>query len=623
MMAEKTRVFCMAIALAVVLSGAARAANEEPIDGKGRVILGWDEFRKVTRFDAKRLPDGAGQTITLPWKEVEELLDIKIQNMGKTRIEIPWAEFKALLKWSLERKKPEDKKAPPPTDYVISSSDYAGTLSRDGGEFTLTMEIDILKEEGWKRVRLLPATVALKKATLPEGAYLNVHARYYEMMTLGKGKMPVKLTFAASVQEDGGINRLAFGRVPAGTCVLNLTVAGDVKLKVPGAQLVVSKKDAEGNTNVIAALPSEAPVVISWERALPKVAEVPPSIYAETRTLVGVADGMLMCREVVNFNILHSPVRVLTLDVPEGVSILEVTGQRLQDWNVDKGKLQVQLSYDVVGSYKLDVRYERPVAAGKADIPIVRASDAVREKGFLGVVALANVEITGKAEKGASGIDVSELPPEILAMTSQPVLLAYRYIGQDFAIPLSILKHDDVAVLVTIIDSAAFTTMQLMDGRRMTKAIYTVRNNRNQFLRVKMPAGAEIWSVFVSGKSIRPAMDENGEVLIPLVRSSGAASGLAAFPVEVVYVETPKERPAESGKVRVDLPTCAEPIMHVMYNIYLPREGRYTAGWGKKAFVGPLRVVEEFTSLGIAGRQVVQVNAAKQARAIQQQAVRR
>ncbi|MDK1031646.1 MAG: hypothetical protein QGD94_06545, partial [Planctomycetia bacterium] len=234
-MRRRAIVLYTAVIAAVLLGpvwGPAGAAPVEEADGKGRVILGWDEFKNVTRFDEKRIPEGVTQTLTLPWSEVEELLGIKIENMGKTKIEIPWAEFKALLKWSLEKKKPKETKAPPPTDFVISSSEYKGTLSSDGGEFVLTMEINVLKEEGWKRIALLPSTVALKEVTLPQGAYLNTAGGFYEMITVGKGKMPVKLTFAAAVQGQGGINRLSFRRVPAGTCVLDLTVEGEVGLKV-------------------------------------------------------------------------------------------------------------------------------------------------------------------------------------------------------------------------------------------------------------------------------------------------------------------------------------------------------------------------------------------------------
>jgi len=133
-----------------------------------------------------------------------------------------------------------------------------------------------------------------------------------------------------------------------------------------------------------------------------------------------------------------------------------------------------------------------------------------------------------------------------------------------------------------------------------------------------MPEGSEIWSVSVSGNTVSPAKDEAGNVLVPLVRSSGGAQELAAFPVEIVYVETPKAKVPERGQLHVELPVCAEPVVHVMYSYYAPAEGKYTVGWGASGFSGPLQVVEEFTSLATgAGRQIVRVDAAKQAQQMQ------
>ena len=130
---------------------------------------------------------------------------------------------------------------------------------------------------------------------------------------------------------------------------------------------------------------------------------------------------------------------------------------------------------------------------------------------------------------------------EIASMTGQPVLLAYRYVGNNVSIPLTIKKHGEVPVLVTVGDSVLYTIMQLNDGRRMTRAVFSIRNNRNQFLRMKMPSEAEIWSASVGGKNVSPAKDAAGNVLIPLVRSIRTSSELAAFPVELVYVETPSK----------------------------------------------------------------------------------
>jgi hypothetical protein len=207
-------------------------------------------------------------------------------------------------------------------------------------------------------------------------------------------------------------------------------------------------------------------------------------------------------------------------------------------------------------------------------------------------------------------------------MTNQPILLGFRYVGEKIEIPLGIRRHGEVSVLATVADSAVFTGMQLSDGRRMTKATYSVRNNRRQFLRLAMPTGTEIWSVSVAGKAATPGKDTEGKVLIPLVRSKSGSSELAAFPVTVVYVHTPgegKSAPA-SGKLRVDLPVCEVPVMHVMYNVYLPAEGVYTKGWGATStFGGPVQVVPEFASMSTsAGVAIVARKPAKEAAQMQQ-----
>jgi hypothetical protein len=238
------------------------------------------------------------------------------------------------------------------------------------------------------------------------------------------------------------------------------------------------------------------------------------------------------------------------------------------------------------------------------------------------VVALANVELASGKIAGAREVDVRRLPADITAMTAQPVLLAYRYVGKDFTLPLAIKKHGEVSVLVTIADSVLYTIMQLNDGRRMTKAVFSVRNNRNQFLRLKMPAGTEIWSAAVSGKNVTPAKDEQGSVLIPLVRSSSRSRELTSFPVELVYIEAPRVTAPAEGKLEVTLPTLDVPVMHVMCNYYLPAEGTYTIRTGglfggsrKSGFSGVFAEVEEFARVTPAvGVKPVLVNPAAQVR---------
>jgi len=606
------------------------AAEREAVpklgEGRGQIILTWDEFVKITGYDPSKK---GSQTLTIPWSQVEELLGVKVDKVGGgTTVDLPWQEFKALLQWSLTRDAKKKDETPPPTDYIITSTQYtASNLSEEGTDFTLTANLNILRKKGWKRIPVLPTSVAIKQAKLPEGVFLNAAGKFYELLTEKSGAMEaVAITFSVAVSKSAGVNRIDFPRVLPGSSVLDLTVARkEVDVKVAGAQSVMPV--AEGDkTRVAAALPSGVPVSITWQRALPKVAAAPPKLYAETRTLVSVGDAMLLAQETVSFNILHSPVRELKLQVPAGVSVLTVTGRNMQDWRkTDKGELQVVLRNETVGSYSLRIVYEKAGGAeGAVEVPVIRAVGVEREQGFIGVVAMANVEIEAAKVTGATAIDVRQLPGEIPAMTGQPILLAFRYVGKELQIPLAIKRHREVAVLVTVVDAGLFTVMQLNDGRRITKALYTVRNNRNQFLRLGMPVAAEIWSVSVGGNTVAVAKDEAGNVLVPLVRSTRSASELDAFPVEIVYVEKPIGTVTEKGELAVNLPTCARvPVMHVMVNCYLPAEGKYEkpGGWfteSESGFSGPLRVVDEFTSLATgAGAAVVPTDDAGNAAAMQ------
>jgi len=613
-----------AVAVLASLVVAAPLKPQPTAMDKGKVILSWEQFVKITGYDPSKK---GSQVITIPWSQIEDLLGVKVERVGAgATVDLPWQEFKALLEYSLRKDKPPD--VPPPADYLIASSTYEGTLSAEGAALELALEINVLRKKGWKRIVVLPISVAIKKADLPKGVYLNATGKNYELLTQLDGTLNVKLSFAVAVTKKGGINRLEFARPARCSAVLKLTVAGEnVDVKVAGAQ-TISVKGQKGQAVVAAAIPAGRGMSISWERAIPKVPAAPTKLYAETRTLVSVADGLLLCQEIVNFNILHTGVRELKLTVPKGVSVLTVTAPGLQDWRVDKaGQLVVVLRSEIIGSQALRITYEQAGGeAGSVPVPVIRAVGAEREKGFIAVVALANVEIGAGEVTGATAIDARRLPADLTAMTNQPILLGFRYVGAELSIPLAIRKHGEVPVLVTVADSALLTGMQLNDGRRMTKVIYSVRNNRNQFLRLKMPADAEIWSVLVAGKTVSPGKDKQGNVLIPLVRSRSSASELAAFPVTLVYVQTPPGTTAApaDGTLRVDLPVCDAPVMHVMYNLYLPAEGKYTGSWGGSTFSGPLRPVEKFASLSTsAGATVVAARPAKQAAAMQQQFDRR
>jgi len=573
----------------------------------GRVLMKWEEFKKIVKLDDQQLAGAKAAAekdmLVISWQEVQNLLGVEVKDVKSAEIKLPWKEFKMLLEWSVKaaeekRLEAEKKKAElentAPVKFLITGAEYtAETVSEDGALFTGKFKLDILEKKGWKQINLLSGDVAIRETKLPKDVFLRLNQGMYALMTTNSGPLEVEVSFSVAVIKAGGSYSFVFGKVESGTSVLDVTIPdkdADVKIKNAQSKLVKTEK----GTRIVGALPATASVQVTWERAIPEAEKVPPKIYSETRTLLSVADGLLLGRVQVCFNILHTATRQLQMNLPTGVSVLEVTGTQIRDWRAGDGKLTVQFDKEVIGTSVMDIKYETSLdtKTGKTRVPVITGAGVEREKGHIAVVALTSVEIVGDLIAGAHAIDVKDLPGEIMGMTTQPILLAYRYVEPAFNVGLAIRKHADVDVLLTVVDRARFTTMQTLDGKRITRAVYNVRNNRNQFLRLAMPKDAEIWSASVAGKAIQPATDPEGRMLLPLVRSEGSG-GMSAFPVELVFAE--KGTPPDArggGEAKVMLPSCEEPIMQLTLEMYVPTEGRY------KNFAGTLKQVETFTALG-------------------------
>jgi hypothetical protein len=297
-------------------------------------------------------------------------------------------------------------------------------------------------------------------------------------------------------------------------------------------------------------------------------------VYAEVYTLVGISDGLMRATATVEHTILFAGKDKLDFQVPKGMTLVDVQGTGLRDWNhKDDGTLEVLLNYAAEGNYSLTMTMERVVSTEAGDLiaPIVHPIGVERSKGWVGVESRGNLEIQSGDVVQATPVDVRSLPAAILGITEQPVLLGYKYLTDKASVPLRVQQHDDVDVLVTLLDETRAQTMWTAEGRRLTSVKYQVRNNRKQFLRLSLPEQAELWSASVGGRAVQPASASDGQILIPLVRSQATGGALAAFEVEVVYVENGTPVP-ESGKgtFSASLPTADVPCTYVAWTIYAP-----------------------------------------------------
>jgi hypothetical protein len=490
----------------------------------------------------------------------------------------------------------------PPHDHAIGSARYRGKVVLEEGKplsavFEAKLHIEVLEKKAWARIPLLPATVALQSAKIAgREAAVVIEDGEYKLVTDRRGAFDLDLEFAASVTTAQGRSVVGFDLAASGATSVELSVPADQDLDFSVANARLKSDEVVGGNRIVkASLPSVGELSISWQNKIPESSKQTARVYAEVYSLVGIGDGIMRTTATIENTILFAGVERLQYKLPKDMTLLEVKGAGIRDWNLGAdGTLDVVLNYAAQGAYSLELQLERVVGEKSQDLaaPLVEPIGVERSKGWVGVEARGNLEIGGGKISGATVVDVRSLPAAILGITDQPVLLGYKYLGQDAKIPLEVAQHADVDVLVTLVDETRARTMWTREGRRLTSVKYQVRNNRRQFLRLQLPKTATLWSASVGGRAVQPAKAEDERVMIPLVRSQATGGALAAFEVEVVYVES-AEPTADNGRgtFKASLPRADAPSTYVAWIVYSPERARIR----KRTAGGTLRHVDELS----------------------------
>ncbi len=482
-----------------------------------------------------------------------------------------------------------------PRDATLSDVSLRGEVIR-GADGTPTsavirgrLHVDVHATDRWVRLPVLSSEVALMSATIAgKPAPLVLDGEWYTLVTNRPGPVDLDVQFAAHVATEAGASSFSFPLAPAGasTAFLDIPTTEPVEIVVAGARMQRETVKPDRVT-VEASVPSSARMSVRWQRAARDTAVAQEArVYSEVHSLVSVGDGLVRSTATIDHTILFAGVDSFKYDIPDGATVLDVRASGLRDWTVSgEGVLTVHLNYAAEAATTVAMDLEQILGEGSRTVqaPLVTPLGVERSKGWIGVTASGNLEVAAGEVVDASPVDVRTLPGRILGITNQPVLLGYKYLGTTAKIPLVVTAHDEVDVLVTLLDQASATTMFTVDGRRLTQVQWQVRNNRRQYLRLGLPEGAQLWSAAVAGRAVQPAKSGDGAVLVPLIRSSSSGGTLTSFVVEVVYVET-MDAPSSSGAghFEAQLPRTDVPTTYVSWTIYAPDgakvDGKHAVG---------------------------------------------
>jgi hypothetical protein len=529
-----------------------------------------------------------------------------LPDLPTTAVSVPWKDFKALLEAGVKPEPKKDVKPKPPTDWSVTAASYEAELLPTGAvKVDASFDVTVWKTDGWTTIPLLDTSAATASVELDgEPAALAVLKDTWASLVLEKhGTHKVKLSFFVNTEPKEGVSGFRFFAVRAPITRMHLTLPIAKATIVPDHAATISTTHTDTTTEAELVFRSAEHIGVNWrlptrpkpvQPKLTKAAKpvVPPQFTTAVSTLAKVTERFITCDATVEYSLLRAAsnkygavtgtLDTFQLELPTVANVLQVNGEGLE-WRqkaVDgMHRIDARLNHGVRERYTIHVRYELPIGndVSTVEIPAVRALDAVRQQGALGVATQDNVEITPSPEiKDLRRIDSAELPPLLLRQARTPLLLAYRFTDPEHTMAIDVRRLADVAVRQSAIDRAEITTVLTEDNVTVTRATYAVRNNIKQHLRVDIGRHAEVWSAEVGGRVVKPAKDEkSGAILIPLHKSGGSGRALEAFPVSLVYSDALADAPGLFGESTLRTPATDIAVNEATWQVFVPDTRSY------------------------------------------------
>jgi hypothetical protein len=222
-----------------------------------------------------------------------------------------------------------------------------------------------------------------------------------------------------------------------------------------------------------------------------------------------------------------------TLPLPDELA------QRYDLWSLN-------LDHKAAGAVAIIIHYERPRTLDSFEIPLVRPICDGQISEQLAIQASEELALTID-ESQAKEIDAVDLPP--LPVAASRVLAAYRLdapttaTGPQAAVTLNTAVHENYGIPSALAISAQLTTYLDVRGGQRTEARFNIANAGKQFLTIRLPDGAELWSLRVGDKQAKPQQSARGDYQVALGRLGKPIA------VKIVY----EYRPGESGLDRLKL----------------------------------------------------------------------
>src|SRR5215469_15581598 len=493
---------------------------------------------------------------------------------------IPVAEYRTLH----SRAYPvEPEPESPAVQATLTRIDYDLRINSELATGHVNLTVDVLKN-GWVSVPV-PLGLLVREARLdsklvslvPSSTGKSGHQLNAVLSHPGRSVLVLEIvlpvTSAAGNESitlpsaDSGVTRAAVELPRQG---LDIQVAGG---------LLSEKSETASNSKWIAYAQGNEPLTFTWRRKTEDHRMTQPLRMRNSLTeLVSLGEDSTSIYAEVTIDVVQGAAREIRLQLPETVTVNQVSGAMVSDWQVAAGDLVVTFLEPMEQSAKFVVNGETRLAReGQLNIPLLRLLNSERDSGGVAVEVLGAGEIKDLKSHGLEEADATDLG-DMVSTRQSPSLAAFRFRVGDAAartLSVNIARYTQQAVLLANVEEARYRVLVSNDGKTLVQARYAVRNNQRNFVKVTLPQGATVWSATLGGRPARPGQSPDGSLLLPLEKSRGGEDA-PAFVVELMYV-TKASRWEEKGTETVKLPALDLPISRTGMLLYYPPRFRLSA----------------------------------------------
>ncbi|MHC4956609.1 MAG: hypothetical protein ACYTGZ_22450, partial [Planctomycetota bacterium] len=293
--------------------------------------------------------------------------------------------------------------------------------------------------------------------------------------------------------------------------------------------------------------------------------------FAVTR-VVPLADRVRV-EALLNFHVRRGLVDEVAFTVPvaEEKDIVLVAPEKREAKSVaiDGGRrYTLSLRNATRGSVAVTVTYH--VAPG-SPVRGVEPQGVSQLRRYVVVEKIADGEVKIPRHDALETTGFEELPIIPPGTSAENLAASYVGTGDPFVLDIAVRTHSFEEVARALIYSASAQIVVDRSGWTRTLVSYRVYNRSRQFLVLRLPSGAQLYSVLVAGQGVRP-LTEGGKVLVPLRK---VAIGSTTFDVDVVYAYGADALDAEELKARLPVVEGVD-VRRNTVSLYLPRGYRYS-----------------------------------------------